>query len=71
MLNEFDSSTGFYKLFKAEDTIRKLSYATNLNSYFICIFACCRELFNAKTMRGCIDARDREIELDLTDLSAS
>ena len=56
VLNEFDSGSGFYKLFKAEDTIRKLSYATSLNSYFICIFACCRELFNPNTMKGCYDA---------------
>ena len=55
VLNEYDQKSGFYKLFKAEDTVRKLSYALNLNSYFICCFACCRELFDPDTMKGCID----------------
>ena len=55
VLNEYDSKTGFYKLFKAEDTVRKLSAVFNLNSYFICSFACCRELFDAEMMKGCID----------------
>ena len=55
VLNEYDNKTGFYKLFKAEDTVRKLSYVFNLNSYFICSFACCRELFDPVRMKGCID----------------
>ena len=50
VLNEFDEQTGFYKLFNAEDYVRRLSTAFCLNSYFICLFACCRELYDPDTM---------------------
>ena len=36
---------GFYKLFQAEEVVRTYSSAHN-NSYWITIFACCRELFS-------------------------
>ena len=56
VINEYDNLTAFYKLFPAEEAVRKLSYSLNMNSYFICSFACCRELFNPNIMKGCFDA---------------
>ena len=51
LYNEFDENTGYYKMFKAEETIRQWA-AQFQNSYFMGIFACCRQLYNSDTMEG-------------------
>ena len=54
VLNEFDRKTQFYQLFKAEDLIRQVASVYSKNSYFIAIFACCRELYKAEIHSGCV-----------------
>ena len=55
VLNELDKKQGFYKLLNAESYIRRFSEACNTNSYFIGIFACCRELFKPAKMQGQVE----------------
>ena len=51
LVNEYNSATMYYKMFTAEKIIRH--YASKYsNSYWISIFACCRQLYSAKTMKG-------------------
>ena len=58
VLNQFDSLKEFYKLYGAENQIR-LASRMFLNCYFITIFACCREIFSAKTHTNCIAANSK------------
>ena len=43
LINEFDKTAGFYKLLGVEENIRLAAKASN-NAYYVCIFACCREI---------------------------
>ena len=43
LINEFEKATGFYRLIGAEENIRAAAINCT-NSYFITIFACCREI---------------------------
>ena len=45
LINQYDSKTGFYKLWGIEADIRRLATA-NTNAYIIGLFACCREIFS-------------------------
>ena len=51
LINEFDKATGFYKLIGAEENIRSAAQR-NSNAYFVCIFACCREILLRKNHSG-------------------
>ena len=43
LVNEYDKATGFYKLLGVEENIR-MAARMNSNAYYVCIFACCREI---------------------------
>ena len=45
VVNEYDKRTGFYRLYPAEDDVRRLSKKYP-NSYHLVFFACCREYYN-------------------------
>ena len=62
MLNEFDKKQGFYKLMNMESYIRRFSDACNTNSYFIAVFACCRELFKPDKMKDQIYNEETKVE---------
>ena len=50
-MNEYDESTRFYKLFKAEAKLR--AWASIFpNAYLITIFACCRQIYQKDEMEG-------------------
>ena len=51
VLNEWDPSNKYYKIFNAEKKVRALA-ESYYNTYNISIFACCRMLYNSKTMQG-------------------
>ena len=51
VVNEFDKSSTFYKLYNAEEIIRVMANG-NQNAYMITIFACCRQLHDAEKMQG-------------------
>ena len=55
LVNEFDDKRGFYKLFGIESTVRTLSEHCK-NCYFVCIFACCRELYSPQDHSNCVGA---------------
>ena len=50
-LNQFDKKKEFYKMINAE---AKLRYWAEIypNAYIICIFACCRQLYQKDIMTG-------------------
>ena len=56
LLNEFEEKTGFYKLLNAEGKLRFWAEIYP-NAYIIGIFACCRQLYDHKTMSGCISKK--------------
>ena len=79
MVNEFDVSSRYYHLYGAEAEMRHWA-ARFSNSYLVCIFACCREIFNKFRHSGCYggsqqeakQAYKEEFELNLTnDLNQS
>ena len=43
LLNQFEKSTGFYKLVAAEENVRVVATSCT-NAYFITLFACQREV---------------------------
>ena len=51
VLNEYDRSSKFYKLFKAESMIRELS-THNSNAYIVAVFACKRQKHVAEILRS-------------------
>ena len=51
VVNEFDKTSTFYKLYNAEEIIRVMANG-NQNAYMITIFACCRQLHDAAKMQG-------------------
>ena len=53
LVNEFNQTKGFYKLFGAEENMRNLA-RTYSNAYIVGIFACCREIFLVTQHSGCI-----------------
>lgn len=67
-MNEFDSRTGFYKLWKVESYIRTLARLFP-NTYHLAFFACCREIHDPTRHSGCVEgprdvavARFKEID---------
>ena len=51
VMNEYDESTRFYKLFKAENKLRTWALIFP-NAYLISIFACCRQIYEKEKMEG-------------------
>ena len=43
LVNEYDKTTGFYNLLGVEENIRMAARMSS-NSYYVSIFACCREI---------------------------
>ena len=53
VINEFDKSSGYYKIWKAEAMIRVLARLFP-NSYHLGFFACCREVHDPFRHTGCV-----------------
>ena len=53
VLNEYDNSTKWYKLFAVEKKLRMWAEIYP-NAYIIGIFACCRQLWDSEEMTGLI-----------------
>ena len=53
LINEYDKSNKFYKMFMCEAIIRGLA-SRYQNSYMITIFACCRQIYRQSEMTNCI-----------------
>ena len=51
LLNQFEKSTQFYKMWAVEISVRDIARAFP-NSHIIAIFACCREIFNPVKHKG-------------------
>ena len=54
LYNEFNPRSKFYKTLNAEQQLRHMANKLP-NSYIIGIFACCRQLYNAGDMTGCVE----------------
>ena len=53
VLNDWSQDEKYYKMFNAEAKIRAFAESFD-NTYHISIFACCRMLYNSKTMTDMI-----------------
>ena len=58
LINEHSKVKGFYKLFGAEENMRRASL-THSNAYIVGVFACCREIFLVTQHSECISLADR------------
>ena len=62
VLNEFDKTKSWYKLWPIEDDCRDIAKKYT-NSYVLALFACCREIYSAtKHCDGCGGPEERAIE---------
>ena len=69
LVNEYDKTTGFYNLLGVEENIRMAARMSS-NSYYVSIFACCREIFLVTEHSGGISLlqlRDLEQQKKLRD----
>ena len=57
VINEYDRSKGFYKLFMAESKLRDLAERYS-NAYLIGIFACCRQLYIEDKVKDSVIPKD-------------
>ena len=58
LLNEFDKTKKFYKLFPIEIHIRNMT-KFQTNSYLIVTMACCREIYSPKRHGNCVGANTK------------
>ena len=63
VINEWEKSTSFYKMWPAEADIRDGAKKCS-NAYFIGIFACCREIFNPNRHRDLISGTEIQANVD-------
>ena len=52
VLNAYDKRRGWYKLFVAESTVRRIA-GKFANSWHLCLFCCCREDLDTPSHSGC------------------
>ena len=57
ILNEFSQVRNFYRLWIAEADFRSIANKFS-NSYVVCCFACCREVFNPVAHGGCFSSQE-------------
>ena len=57
LLNEYYPSSKFYRFWNAENDFRYIA-DKNSNSYVVCCFACCREVFNPIVHAGCFASQE-------------
>ena len=61
VLNQFDKSTRFYKMWGIEGIIRSITSMFK-NTYVIAFFACCREIYDEDRHSGCYTGTDEEVQ---------